>query len=214
MSLMYVAKRSRPDILKEIVFLATRVSCATSEDWSKLLRVNNYLNGTIDKKFVLAPKTLQICASVDASYSIHADSKGHSGMTISFGKDGPVVLVRSVKQKLVAISSTEAELIALDDAICYVLWCRELMDDLGFKQVGPCDIQQDNTSAMAICIKGNGYTGRTRHMNNRFYFIKQHLENGDVQLVHTGTDDINADGLTKPVVGQKFKRFVDAVLGV
>ena len=131
-------------------------------------------------------------------------------MTISFGRDGPAVVVRSVKQKLVARSSTEAELIALDDAICYVLWCRELMDDLGFKQVGACEIQQDNTSAMAICIKGGGYTGRTRHMNNRYYFIKQH---GEVKLVHTGTDEINSDGLTKPVIGKKFQRFVVSVLG-
>ena len=73
---------------------------------------------------------------MDASYSIHWDSKGHSGMVIGLG-DSCCIMARSVKQKLVARSSTESELIALDDALCYILWFRKLLEDLGFKQFLP-----------------------------------------------------------------------------
>ena len=97
---------------------------------------------------------------MDASYSIHFDSKGHTGVLISLGKDRCTVMAKSVKQKLVARSSTESELIALDDALCYILWSRKLMDELGFKQLKPTVVWQDNQSTIVIANKGSGYVGK------------------------------------------------------
>jgi hypothetical protein len=132
---MYLAKRSRPNVLKEVAYLASKVMDPSIIDKSKLARLEEYLAATVDNKLIM-----QIFASVDASYSIHFDSKGHTGVLISLGKNGCTVMEKSVEQKLVARSSTESELIALDDGLCFILWCRKLMDELGFKQLKPTTI--------------------------------------------------------------------------
>jgi hypothetical protein len=210
---MYLAKRSRPDILKEVAYLASKVMNPSIMDESKLDRLEGYLAATVDDKLIMQPKSLQIFASVDASYSIHFDSKGHTGILISLGKDGCTVMAKSVKQKLVARSSTESELIALDDGLCYILWCRKLMDELGFKQLKPTIIWQDNQSTIVIANKGPGYLGKTRHVRNRYYFVKQHVDAGDVSLEYLPTDMMVSDLLTKPLIGRKFRDLRAKLMG-
>jgi hypothetical protein len=78
--LLYLAKRVRPDILMVVNFLSTRVQCSTEQDWSKLDRVLGYLNGSADLGIVLDASTvLQVFASIDASYAVHADFKSQTG---------------------------------------------------------------------------------------------------------------------------------------
>jgi hypothetical protein len=212
MGLMYVAKRSRPDILKEVAYLATKVAAPSTLDDNKLGRLEGYLQSTLSDKLTLKPKNLQLWASVDASYSIHWDSKGHSGMVIGLG-DSCCIMARSVKQKLVARSSTESELIALDDALCYILWFRKLLEDLGFKQLVPTVIWQDNKSTILIASKGPGHAGKTRHVRNRYYFIKQHVDEGDVKLNYLPTEEMVSDLLTKPLIGKRFRDLRAKLMG-
>ena len=213
MALMFVAKRSRPDILKEVCYLATRIQCTTIEDDKKLLRIFGYLKGTVDMKLIINPKTLEIILGIDASNNIYLDAKGHTGMNMSFGLMGAMIMVRSIKQKLVARSSTESELIALDDCICYGLWARRLAIELGcptFK----LKVLQDNKSAILIGNNGFNSDNTNRHMRNRFYFIKQCIDNGDIELIYTPTEDMLADFFTKPLTGSRFYRLRDEIMGI
>ena len=68
--LLYLAKRTRPDILTAISFLTTRVAAPTADDMNKLVRVLKYLNGTADLGIRLCPKTLNIEAYADGSYGV------------------------------------------------------------------------------------------------------------------------------------------------
>jgi hypothetical protein len=95
MALMYVAKRSRPDILKEVAYLATKVASPSAKDDEKMARFEGYLYKTVEDKLILHPKSLELYgrtasmpSSVGASYSIHWDSKWHSGVVVSQISEG------------------------------------------------------------------------------------------------------------------------------
>jgi hypothetical protein len=125
MKLMYVAKRTRPDILLALSFLATRSSNPTDHDWKGLYRVLAYLNGTKHLGIRYHAEDLVCTCYCDASYACHTDAKGHSGVLFMLG--GGPILFKSSKQKLVSRSSTESELIALDQGVCDAIIIRELL---------------------------------------------------------------------------------------
>ena len=105
--LLYLAKRTRPDILMPVNFLCTRVQAPTMSDFIKLVRVLRYLYGTSDQALVLSmnePVGEEIIMHVyiDASYGVHKDLKSHSGMIITFGEGA--ILAMSTKQKCISKS--------------------------------------------------------------------------------------------------------------
>ncbi|CAM9111465.1 unnamed protein product, partial [Ectocarpus fasciculatus] len=121
--LLYMSKRTRIDIMTAVSFLCTRVREPTVEDLAKLTRVLKYLNGTIDHYIILSiSDDLKVIVYVDASFGIHMDGKGHTGIFITLGI-GPIYC-RSSKQKSVSASTSEAELITLGEAYPIILWVR------------------------------------------------------------------------------------------
>jgi hypothetical protein len=210
--LAYLARRVRPDILTAISFLSTRVQCATAEDWKKLNRVLKYLNATRDMHIVLEAETpIAVSVEIDASYAVHRDCKSHSGTVISFGLGCGPVYVSSKKQKLNAKSSTEAELIAVSDGIGQGLWCRQFLIGQGY-DIGPVKLFQDNTSTIHLLHKSHGDSQRSRHINIRFFFVKDLIDRGEVVVEHLGTDSMRADHLTKALVGEKFREMSKSLM--
>ena len=203
--ILYLAKRVRPELLTACIFLATRVSCPTEQDMGKLKLVLGYLHTEPDLSITLRPTgRMRVEAYIDASYAVHEDCKSHSGVLISLGGGGPIYM-ESSKQKLVSKSSTEAELIALSDGISQVIWTRELLLAQGYSDVGPAIVYQDNMSAMALAEKGRSTAKRTRHINIRYFFVKDRIESCEVEIVHLPTEEMIADILTKPLQGDLFK---------
>jgi hypothetical protein len=202
--MLYLAKRTRPDLLLPITFLTTRVQAPDEDDWSKLQRVMKYLNGSKELGIVLRPRpSSQIDAYIDASYGVHIDGKSHSGMFISLGA-GPV-LVKSVKQKIVTKSSTEAELIALSDLCSVVIWTRDFLVAQG-EEPPPATIFQDNQSTIALAEKGFSTSDRTKHVKIRYFWVKDRVDSGEIKIVYIPTEDMIADILTKPLQGEKFRQ--------
>lgn len=202
---LYLAKRVRPEMLPAAVFLATRVKEPTRDDWCKLDRLLRYLNGSRDLGIVLlADEGIAGCvhAYIDASYGVHADAKSHTGTLITLGK-GPV-FVKSAKQKVVSKSSTEAELIGLSDGASQVLWMREFLIAQGY-QVRAAKIYQDNMSTIKLTEKGRSSSERTRHINIRYFFVKDRVDSGEVMIEYMPTGDMLADILTKPLQGEEFR---------
>jgi hypothetical protein len=202
MKLMYLALRTRPDVLFAVTYLASKVHRATVHDEGRALRVIAYLRWTRDFGLTLSPKDTRLHASVDASYCTHDDGKSHSGIAIGIG--GSFFSFRSKKQKLVSPSSTEAELNALFDASKPLTWARSLLEDLGFKQQATL-IEQDNMSAITIAENAYSKTGRSRHLFMRCHYLKDLIDEGKFELTYVNTDDIAADALTKPLMGKSFR---------
>jgi hypothetical protein len=94
---------------------------------------------------------------VDASFAVHKDYKSHTGATMTLGEG--VLSSVSTKQKVMSRSSTEAELVGLDDVISKILWSKLLIEAQGY-QVKTTIIYRDNTSAMKLEENGKSSSGK------------------------------------------------------
>ena len=146
----------------------------------------------------------------DASYGTHEDCKSHSGIDLTLGR-GPI-RCRSIKQKIVARSSTEAEIIAASDASKEAAHQANLLDSMEF-EMQPVIFHQDNQSSIKMMENGKSYSDRTKHMKIRYFFIKQYIDSGEFIIEYTPTDVMIADILTKPLQGKKFIALRDKLLG-
>lgn len=209
--LLYVSKHGRPDILTAVAFLTTRVTRPSEEDERKLIRVLNYLNCHPDlvMRFSGCPGSF-IRAYVDASYAVHIDGKSHSGVVVTVG-DAGTVHVGSKKQKLVAKSSTEAELIALGDELSPILFANHFIQAQGYSDT-PAIVFQDNQSTIALAEKGRSTSARTRHISIRYFFVKDNIDRREIEIKYKPTEDMLADFFTKPLQGDLFKRLRDFIM--
>ena len=209
--LLYLAKRVRPDILTTISFLATRVREPTVQDLGKLQRVCRYIRRTKDKCVILKASG-DVVAYVDASHAVHGkDGRSHTGVYVTLGS-GPI-FVRSTKQKLTTKSSTEAELVALSDALPMILWVRELLIELGYMGKDKAvEIMEDNMSTIALVKRGSPSGESTRHINIRYFFITDRVHNKEIIITYCPTKSQLADYFTKPLVGAAHHDMVDLVM--
>jgi hypothetical protein len=196
MSLMYLARFTRPDILMPVSYLATRSQTPTEDDMSKTLRILRYLYGTKRVGITILPSNLTLRVYADASHVVHTDGKGHSGIMITLGTN--VIFVRSTKIRCVTRSSSESELFSLEDASTYVVWLRFLLKELGLVQRDPTTIYQDNKSTIIMASQGGNFK-RTKHLLCKQSFIKERLTSGDIVLRYLDTKSMIADMLTKPL---------------
>jgi hypothetical protein len=210
MRLLYVTSKTRFDLMFPVSVLAGRQQCCTERDEASLSNLIAYAQNTADLCLIINPTNASLSASADASYACHEDARGHSGIVCSIG--GTTIYARSTKQQLVAKSSTEAELLALNGAADELLYLRNIMVELGFPQLKPSPIFQDNQSAIIMAHKGELGTKRTKHFTMRHYFIKEQLDEQRVLLVHQPGITIAADGLTKPLTGPRARSWTRALL--
>jgi len=147
-------------------------------------------------------------------YALHVDMKSHTaGGSMSLGKGS--LYSTSNKQKLVTRSSTEeAEVVAAHDVMPQVIWTSHFLESQGF-HVDESLLYQDNTSA--ILLEKNGRrssTKRTRHMNIRYFFLKDQVDSKRVTIEHCPTAEMLADYFTKPLQGLQFKKLRDRIMNV
>jgi hypothetical protein len=130
--------------------------------------------------------------------------KSHTGLTMSLGKGSP--FSSSTGQKLNTKSSTEAELVGVDDGMPLVIWTRNFMIEQGYK-VTDNVVYQDNQSAMLLEKNGRASSGRrTRHVNIRYFFVTDRVKSGELRIEYCPTGDMWGDFFTKPLQGSAFKR--------
>jgi len=211
--LPFLSKRARPDIQQAVAFLTTRVSKATEDDCSKLARVFRHLRGEPKLPLTLeCDNTHVVKWWIDASFGVHPDMKSHTGATMSMGKGS--VHSSSVRQKLNARSSTEAEVVAVNDMMPMTLWTRQFLEGQGYTTVD-AELHQDNKSAMLLEQNGQAPSGkRTRHINLRHFFITDRVESGEISIKHCPADEMTADFFTKPLNGKKFAMFRTQMLNL
>ena len=115
------------------------------------------------------------------------------------------------KQKLNTRSSTEAELVAVDDAMSQVLWSRSFLQHQGIDDIKVI-LYQDNKSAIILQENGRMSTGkRSRHLNIRYFFVTDVIKKGLLKVMYCPTGDMIADFFTKPIQGGDFKKFRNLV---
>jgi hypothetical protein len=130
------------------------------------------------------------------------DRKSTTGYVI-FLNNNPVSW-RSKKQTTIALSTCEAEFMALADAISETLYIKSLVGELGGKQ-NPAIVYEDNQAAIALAKNPVNHS-RAKHIDIRFHFIRKHIDDGTIIVKYIPTTSQVADALTKPVTCDAMKK--------
>jgi hypothetical protein len=119
----------------------------------------------------------------------------------------------SRKQKLNTRSSTEGELVGVDDAMMMILWTKLFLEEQGYK-IDKNILYQDNKSTILLEENGRRSAGRrSRALNIRYYFVTDQVERKNLQIQYCPTDKMTADFMSKPLQGSKFRIFRQQILG-
>jgi hypothetical protein len=209
--LLYLAKRTRPDILEPTQFLSKRINVSTQEDKQKLDRVLHYINETSYMGLKLgANSPIEVIAYIDASYGVTKERRGHTGSMITLGTGS--IHASSKDQSINTKSSCECELVGLSDGLSQVIYTRNFLIGQGYN-VPPATVMQDNTSTINLAQNGMSNSEKTRHIDIRYFFVTDRIKSGDIIIQHMGTENMIADLLTKPLQGELFARLRDLLLG-
>jgi hypothetical protein len=208
---LYMVKQARPDASVSIAFLTTRVGSPDVDDWRKLGHLIEYLRATVDMPLILRGDSSGVLNwYVDASFAVHPNMRGHTGGGLTLGRGFPIV--SSTKQKLNTRSSTESELVGVDDMMPSILWTQYFLKLQGY-HVNDNVIFQDNKSTMLLERNGKASCSkRTKHINVRYFFITDRISKGEVRVKWCPTKDMVADFLTKPLQGSGFKKIRDLIM--
>jgi hypothetical protein len=210
---LWLGSMARPDILVALSFLGKRTTKADEDDQKKLERLLSYLKRTRELVLTLGVDTMNVVKWwADSAFAVHPDMRSHSGLLGSLGRGA--IFARSTTQKLNTTSSTEAEIVASSEILSQALWTQSFLRNQGYKVKNGL-LYQNNQAAMLI--QNNGVLSRrrrSRHIDIRFFFIKDRIDKGEMEVAFCGTNEMVADYLTKPLQGEKFRGFRNDILGL
>ena len=210
--LIYLWKHGRPDIGTAVSFLTKRVREPDKDDWRKLSHLITYLKGDKDRKWILAAdSSMDLTWYVDCAFGVHDDYRSHTGGRLTMGKGFAISISRA--HKLNTRSSTEGEIVAVDDCLSLIIWAREFMIAQGYN-VRRNIILQDNKSSVLLENNGKASSGkRTRHINIRYFGITDRVAKKEAEIKWIPREDMVADYLTKALQGAEFRRFRNIIMG-
>ncbi|GKC79998.1 retrovirus-related pol polyprotein from transposon TNT 1-94 [Tanacetum coccineum] len=175
----------------------------TKKHFEAIKRVFRYLKGTINMG-LWYPKdnAMSLTAYADADHAGCQDSRRSTSGSAQFLGDR-LVSWSSKKQRSTAISTTEAEYIAMSGCCAQILWMRSQLKDYGF-DFNKIPLYCDNKSAIALCCN-NVQHSRSKHIDIRHHFIREQVENRVVELYFVETNYQLADILTKALPRERFE---------
>ena len=193
-SLLYLSSRTRPDIAFAVLLVSVQI-----RPKSAVKCIFRYLRGTTQYGLLYAKgESSDMIGYSDADWAGDCnDYKSTTGYMFQIG-----VTWKSKKQSCVALSTAEAEYMALASTAQEAVWMRELTSN---QPSEPTLIFKDNQSA--ICMAKNPqFHRRSKHINIKFHFVREQVGTNKICLEYCPTEDMLADILTKGVSCVKFER--------
>lgn len=196
---------TRPDIAYAVGIVSRFMESPTTQHLAVVKHILRYVSGTLnfgcyyEKKGSLEPKLVGYCDS-DLAGDVD-DRKSTTGTVFFLGSS--LITWLSQKQKIVALSSCEAEYIAATTAACQGIWLARLMADLLKKEPEKVELKIDNKSAISLC-KNPVHHERSKHIDTRYHFIRECVEAGKIEVQHVSSEEQRADVLTKALGRVKF----------
>ncbi|XP_036341059.1 secreted RxLR effector protein 161-like [Rhagoletis pomonella] len=199
-ALMYLAVTTRPDIAFAVNYMSQFNTNYNGQHWKAAKRILRYLNGTRNYGLLYTQNNKALYGVVDADWGANLiDRRSYSGY--AFILAGAAVSWEARKQRTVALSSTEAEYMAMTEATKEAMYLQGILKDLGI-----CcpnfTIFNDSQSAQKL-IQCLGYSSRTKHINVRHHFVKECYQSGKIALTYMPTEDMPADVFTKSLSSVK-----------
>lgn len=207
-SLMYLAVMTRPDIAYSVSYLSQFNNCYSYIHWNYAKRILKYLLKTKNYCLRYSKEKAELEGFVDADWASDAtDRRSYTGFC--FMKSGSAISWESKKQRTVALSSCEAEYMALSEA------CREAiyLQNLEHEITGCSNkivLYNDNQSAIKLTNNNQSHK-RSKHIDVRYNFIRDVIINGTIETKYLPTTSMPADLLTKGLSGIKHYQFMNAL---
>jgi len=218
-ALMYAANTTRIDIAHVVGQLSRFAAAPCEHHLDAAKHVLRYLRGTSSLGLVFgsnnsgssSPSSLTLIAYSDANWGGDSeDRKSTTGTIIKF--NGDVISWLSKKQSTVSLSSSEAEYMALSTSTCEILWYQMWIQEV-FKQKVVGTIYCDNQAAIYLS-NNDGMHGRSKHIDIRHHFIRDHVYNKNIVVQYVNTKDQQADLLTKMLGTNLFNSFRERLMCV
>ena len=148
---------------------------------------------------------------IDALHAIHENMRGHTGGAMSNGVG--TIHCKSSKQKLNTRSTTESELVGVSEYLPYPIWQINFWKEQGY-DVRNHYVYQDNESAIKMEKNGrNSCTGNSRHVDIKYFWVKDCVDKGMVEIKYFPTTLMLSDYFTKALQGNLFRRFRNVIMG-
>ena len=207
-SIMYAMVCTRPDIAQSVSVVSRYMSNPGKRHWEAVKWILRYLKGASDVGLTFQKDGggISILGYVDSDYAGDLDRR-RSTTGYIFTLVGSAVSWKSTLQSIVALSTTEAEYMAAAEAVKEAIWLKGLVAELSLVQQESI-LRCDSQSAIHL-IKNQRFHERTKHIDVRFHFIRDVVEEGTIKVVKVITDDNAADMLTKIVPLAKFAHCKD-----
>ena len=206
-SLLYAAITTRPDIAQAVGVVSKFCANPTQSHLTAAKRILRYLKGT-----AYLGLSYKKCADgnligySDADWAGDVDDRHSTSGNVFLLAKGAVSWL-SKKQATVALSTAEAEYVALSAATQEAIWLRRLLTDVGESLEDPIVINEDNQGAIAMAKNPVGHA-RTKHIDIRYHFVREGVQNGAIILKYVATGEMIADILTKPLPKHPFEKLV------
>uniref|UniRef100_A0ABD2X129 Reverse transcriptase Ty1/copia-type domain-containing protein n=1 Tax=Trichogramma kaykai TaxID=54128 RepID=A0ABD2X129_9HYME len=203
-SLLFLALVSRPDIAYAVGVVSRYLDCYSDMHWTAVKRIFRYLKGTRDYGILISQSAVSSALVVfsDADYAADIDTRRSTSGYVCMMNDGCVAW-SSKRQSIVSLSTTEAEFIAAAEAAKEVIWLRKLLGDLEHGCAEPTVINIDNQSSIKL-TKDREFHRRSKHIDVRYHFICESVQNKTLLTKYVNTRDQYADIFTKALPYEKF----------
>jgi hypothetical protein len=203
-SLRYLV-HTRPDITYAVGYISRFMEAPTAEHWAAVKHLLRYIAGTLHFgcRFERSTGESRLIGYSDADFAGDVDDrKSTSGMVFTLG--GSAICWQSQKQKVIALSSCEAEYMAATTAACQGVWLRRMLGELLGQAGGAVTLYVDNKSAIQLC-KNPVFHDRSKHIETRFHFIRECVQDGKIAVEYVPTGEQLADIMTKALPRAKFQ---------
>ena len=209
-ALLYLSTRTRPDISYAVSNISKFSSKPSKQHWQAVKRIFRYLNGTIDYGILYEKEKISECFGYsDADWAgDQTDRKSTSGHCFTIGSG--IVTWKSNKQTCVALSTAEAEYVALSSAAQEAVWMQKLLQEIKFAKAEPILIYEDNQSAIGLA-KSSRHHVKSKHIDIKYNFIRSQVEEKRIIVEYCPTENMIADLFTKGLPSEKFKRLRSAL---
>jgi hypothetical protein len=209
-SLLYLANGTRPDITYAVNRFSRKQTNYTKEDWIGVKRIFRYLKGTVNYGLKYTGEGEGLNCFADASLGMSdEEGKSTSGLLITmFGND--IITWRTKKQTHVALSSAEAEFVAMSLACKEVISIKEMCKRILKKDVMPI-LYEDNRAAIKKA-KSEEAQAFKHIVKLCYHYIRLEVAKKNIILKWVNTNEQLADGFTKALGKQKFENFFKTLL--
>lgn len=204
--LLFAANTCRPDLSYAASTLSRFIKDPRANHIAAAKHVLRYIKGTVSFGLVYKKvSNFQLIGFSDSDWAGDKfDRKSITGYV--FMMSGCAITWKSKKQPTVALSSTEAEYMALGDTVKELLWLIQLLKTVGLKFNYPPTIFEDNEGCKLLTSHPVHHQ-RTKHIDIKHHFIREHLGNKVFNLESVRTDEMAADMFTKNLNRMKFRKF-------